>query len=71
MSEPQHGMTGQEASPPPWWPLLRHLLLFVGGLTGVAHETLLSEQDRPVLLGLFAAMMGLPAFLKLDERRRG
>lgn len=43
-------------------------VLFVVGLLGVAHETLVSEADRPTLLLLFAAMIGLPAFLKADER---
>ena len=45
------------------WPFLRDVLLFVTGLGGVAHETLLTATDRPTLLILFAAMMGLPAFL--------
>jgi hypothetical protein len=36
---------------------------------GVMHETLLSTTDRPTLLILFAAMMGLPAFLKTDEKK--
>ena len=43
-------------------------VLFVVGLLGVAHETLISEADRPTLLLLFAAMIGLPAFLKADEK---
>lgn len=30
---------------------------------GVAHETLIGHAERPTLLILFAAMMGLPAFL--------
>jgi len=29
---------------------------------GVAHETLMERANRPTLLLLFAAMMGLPAF---------
>jgi hypothetical protein len=33
-------------------------------MAGVAHETLLSHAERPTLLILFAAMMGLPAFLQ-------
>jgi hypothetical protein len=41
----------------------RNTLLFTGGLLGVAHETLLQHAERPTLLILFAAMMGLPAFL--------
>lgn len=46
------------------WPLIRDIGLFLGGLTGVAHETILSKAERPTLLILFAAMMGLPAFLQ-------
>ena len=48
--------------------LTQKTVLFVVGLLGVAHETLVSEADRPTLLLLFAAMIGLPAFLKADEK---
>lgn len=43
--------------------LARNLILLIGGLLGVAHETLLEHGERPTLLILFAGMMGLPAFL--------
>lgn len=46
------------------WPFLRDFALFIGGLAGVAHETLGADAERPTLLILFAAMMGLPAFLQ-------
>jgi hypothetical protein len=46
------------------WPFLRDVALFTGGLAGVAHETLIGHAERPTLLILFAAMMGLPAFLR-------
>lgn len=46
------------------WPFLRDLLLFFGGMAGAIHETLISGAERPTLLILFAAMMGLPAFLQ-------
>jgi hypothetical protein len=42
--------------------------LFILGLFGIAHQTLIAESDRPTLLLLFAAMIGLPAFLNKDER---
>lgn len=47
--------------------------MFSGGLLGVLHETALvsGTTERPTLLILFGAMMGLPAFLRTDERRRG
>ncbi len=38
------------------------------GLAGVAHETLVSNADRPTLLLLFAAMIGLPTFLNKDAK---
>lgn len=50
------------------WPLIRDITLFLGGLAGVAHETLISHVERPTLLLLFAAMLGLPAFLRGDEK---
>jgi hypothetical protein len=46
------------------WPFFRDLLLFFGGMGGVIHETILTHAERPTLLILFAAMMGLPAFLQ-------
>jgi hypothetical protein len=50
----------------PRWKLRasRDTILFVSGLAGVIHETLFAVTDRPELLLLFAAMMGLPAFLR-------
>lgn len=48
------------------WTQTRNAILFLGGLVGVIHETLFSHTDRPTLLILFAAMMGLPAFLGRD-----
>lgn len=50
---------------------LRDLILFGGGLLGIAHETVIADVERPTLLLLFAAMVGLPAFLRQDERRNG
>ena len=53
------------------WPAIRDVLLFVGGLGGVFHETVISATERPTLLILFAAMMGLPAFLRQDSKAGG
>lgn len=50
--------------------LTRDLIIFLVGLGGIVHETFLTTDDRPTLLILFAAMIGLPAFLRLDERSR-
>lgn len=52
------------------WPTIRDIALFVGGLMGVLHETVVTSGERPSLLLLFAAMMGLPAVLRADERRK-
>jgi len=46
------------------FPTLRTAVLFVGGLAGLAYETLATGTERPTLLILFAAMMGLPLFLQ-------
>ena len=54
------------------WPSLRDILLFTGGLARVLHETVLRDgPERPTLLILFAAMLGLPAFLAGDRDRNG
>lgn len=37
----------------------------------MTYETLFTNVDRPTLLLLFAAMMGLPAFLRSDEKGKG
>lgn len=48
----------------------RDTVLFVAGLAGVAHELLVTQGERPTLLLLFAAMVGLPAFLRGDEKHQ-
>lgn len=48
------------------WQNTRDIILFLGGLAGVFNETVLTSTERPTLLILFAAMMGLPAFLRND-----
>ncbi len=57
------------ATTPRQWKITRNTVLFIGGLLGVAHETLVRDVDRPTLLLLFAAMIGLPAFIGADERK--
>ena len=46
----------------------RDALIFLVGLGGIVHETLFAASERPTLLLLFGAMIGLPAFLRLDEK---
>lgn len=53
------------------WKNVRDGIMFFGGLAGVIYETLATAIDRPVLLALFGAMMGLPFFIRADERRNG
>lgn len=48
------------------WTATRDILLFFVGMAGVAHEVVLTNTERPTLLILFAAMMGLPAVLRQD-----
>lgn len=48
--------------------IIQKSILFVVGLLGVGHETLVAKTERPTLLLLFAAMVGLPAFLSRDEK---
>lgn len=49
---------------------IRSTILFVVGILGIAYVTLVDKVDRPTLLLLFAAMIGLPAFLRVDEKKR-
>lgn len=46
----------------------RDTILFIAGLSGIGYETLAQNGERPTLLILFAAMVGLPAFLRADEK---
>lgn len=50
-------------------PAVRDAVLFVVGLAGIIYVTLTNGGDRPTLLVLFGAMIGLPAFLRTDEAR--
>ncbi len=38
---------------------LRENIRFAAGLAGLLHETVIAHADRPVLLGVFAAMIGV------------
>ncbi len=48
----------------------RDTILFASGLMGVAWETFGQNAERPTLLLLFGAMIGLPVFLRADEARK-
>lgn len=56
--------------PRPVIPTLRTAVLFAAGFAGLAYETLATGTERPTLLILFAAMMGLPLFLQGKLLRR-
>jgi hypothetical protein len=44
--------------------------LRLAGLVGIGHETLIASQERPTLLVLFGAMIGLPSFLTKDKESK-
>ncbi len=48
----------------------RDSILFFAGLSGIGWETFAQNAERPTLLIMFGAMVGLPAFLHADESRR-
>lgn len=50
------------------WTAIRDIFLFFAGIAGAAHEVVLTNTERPTLLILFAAMMGLPAVLRQDGK---
>ncbi len=48
----------------------RDTVLFVSGIGLIFYEAILREgPERPTLLILYAGMVGLPAFLKSDEKK--
>lgn len=49
------------------WPTVRNGILFFGGLFGVAYETFFRRPPDYGLLPVFAAMLGLPAFINDDR----
>lgn len=51
------------------WRPQRKDILFVAGLIGIAYEAW-SGGERPTLLLLYAAMIGLPLVLRADEQRQ-
>lgn len=50
------------------WKFFRDIILFFGGLGGVFFMLIDSGPNDPTLLLIFGAMMGLPAFLRSDEK---
>ena len=51
------------------WPrITRDAVLFTTGLALTINEAVFEKAERPTLLMLFAGMMGLPVFLRKDEK---
>jgi hypothetical protein len=48
----------------------RDAILFVFGLGGISYETFAKGAEKPTLIIAFAAMLGLPLFIRNDEARR-
>ena len=46
---------------------VRELALFAVAIGGVIYETVIVHVDRPYLLGLFGAMLGIPAVTQRDR----
>jgi hypothetical protein len=52
------------------WPLIRDIALFLGGLAAGYHEVWVQHGERPTVLLLVAATLGLPVVLRADERKK-
>lgn len=52
------------------WHLVRDILLFIGGMFGIAYQLVKADVVEPSLTVVFAAMMGLPAAFWGDSKRR-
>lgn len=49
--------------------ITRDAVIFAVGIGGIVHETVNDGGERPTLILLFAAMIGLPAFLWKDDKK--
>ena len=49
----------------------RDRIIFCVGIGGIIYETVVEKVDRPQLLLLYAAMVGLPAWMKRDRNGNG
>lgn len=47
----------------------RDLALFISGLSGLIHETIIAPEPRAILVPAFIGMMFGPAVLRADEHR--
>lgn len=44
-------------------PIVRDSVLLIGGLAGIVHQTVVAKEVNPMLITVFSAMLGLPAFI--------
>lgn len=52
----------------PWaWEQSRTVLLFLGGMLGIAHQELFVDQEKYTLLILYAGMIGLGGLLHHEK----
>lgn len=61
-------MTAREPGTPSVRDRWRDLVIFGVGLAGLCYETVVQRGERPTLLLVFSAMIGLPAFFRADGR---
>lgn len=50
-----------------YWQALRDPLLTLGGIAIAFYETLVQQVDRPYILAVAVAMMGIPWAIKADQ----
>ena len=50
---------------------IRDIIIFLIGTVGIIHEEFFSDKDRPTLILLYGAMLGVTTWLRLDERKNG
>lgn len=51
--------------------IVRDVVLFLMGAGGIVHETVFTVEERPVLIVLFAAMVGMTGIFRSTEVRIG
>lgn len=56
-------MTSEGPKIPAWKRITREHIVFVTGIAGIVHETVVADVERPMLFFGFLAMAGLTPFL--------
>lgn len=47
---------------------MREMMLFLGGMGGVAYEAIGQHTERPFLLAVYSVMMGIPLVIPMVRR---